>query len=166
MSKNVFFIAAVLLVTSCSSDKAADSSVSNEKSTAEEVTTDKASTTQEQAAIDPSATAGSSDNAEHVQAAKKAIKQFAGELKAELVSAMKTGGPVNAIDVCSTKAGPIAEKVSAEQGVTLTRVSMKNRHANNVPNEWQQKVLTHFEARKMEGQDVAKKLFIFFFNPL
>jgi hypothetical protein len=89
-----------------------------------------------------------------VDAAKAAIKTFAGALQTELKSAMQAGGPVAAISVCNTRALPIAEQVSAEQGMELSRVSLKNRNPGNAPNAWQKAVLEQFETRKAAGEDV------------
>lgn len=87
--------------------------------------------------------------------ARAVIKVFAGTLKNELQAGMQNGGPVNALAVCNTKAPQIAEKVATEEGVQVSRVSLKNRNADNAPNDWQQAVLEDFETRKAEGADPA-----------
>jgi hypothetical protein len=86
------------------------------------------------------------------EAAQKAIAAFAGTLKAELTSAMQAGGPVNAIEVCNTRAPAIAEAVALNHGMQLSRVSLRNRNPANAPNEWQTAVLEDFEARRAGGQ--------------
>jgi len=93
-----------------------------------------------------------SDEAAELDQARKATAAFAGALKSELVSAMQSGGPIEAIDVCNTRAGLISEEVSLEQGMTLSRVSVRNRNPGNAPNEWQAAVLESFEARKEAGE--------------
>jgi hypothetical protein len=92
------------------------------------------------------------DEATELDQAKKATAAFAGALKSELVSAMQSGGPIEAIDVCNTRAALIGEDVSLEQGMTLSRVSLRNRNPDNAPNEWQARVLDSFEARKVAGE--------------
>jgi len=87
-------------------------------------------------------------------AAKAAIKDFAGALQAELKVAMQAGGPVAAIGVCNTQALPISREISAEHGMALSRVSLKNRSPANVPNEWQKAVLEDFESQKAAGEDI------------
>jgi cytochrome c553 len=87
--------------------------------------------------------------------AKAAIAAFASALQAELKNAMQQGGPVNAIGVCNTTAMPITAKVSLEQGLTLSRVSLKNRNPANAPNDWQGEVLESFEKRKAGGEELA-----------
>jgi len=89
-----------------------------------------------------------------VAAAKAAIKALAGALQTELKGAMQTGGPVAAIGLCNTQAMPITQKVATDQGLSLSRVSLKNRNPANLPNEWQIAVLEDFEQKKAAGQDI------------
>ena len=95
-----------------------------------------------------------SDSNAEIAAAKTAIKELATSLQSELKAAMQTGGPVAAIGVCNTKAMPITQKVAAEQGMQLDRVSLKNRNPANLPNEWQATVLEDFQRQKAEGKDI------------
>jgi len=87
--------------------------------------------------------------------ASAAVQAFATALKTELMAAMQSGGPVAAIEVCSTRAPEIAEAVSEEQDVEVYRVSLNNRNAENAPNHWQHDVLLKFEERKAAGEDPA-----------
>ena len=97
-----------------------------------------------------------SDTEAEIKRAKGAIRQFAGALQAELKTAMQAGGPVAAIAVCNTQAMPITAKVAAEQGMQLSRVSLKNRNPANAPNEWQVSVLEGFDRQKAAGKDITK----------
>jgi len=106
------------------------------------------------AALASGVSAGTDETAE-LDHAKKATAAFAGALKSELVAAMQSGGPIEAIDVCNTRAVLISEEVSLEQGMTLSRVSQKNRNPDNAPNEWQAAVLDSFEARELAGEAPA-----------
>lgn len=75
------------------------------------------------------------------------------ELKATLVGAMKSGGPVAALKACNLSALGIAEKVSAEsQGWTVGRTNLKYRNSNNKPDAWEEAVLKKFEERKAAGE--------------
>lgn len=85
--------------------------------------------------------------------AKEAIQAFGSTLKNELESAMKSGGPINALEVCNVKAPVIAEEISWEQDALVSRTSLKYRNPDNAPNEWQGKVLQDFETRKADGAD-------------
>jgi hypothetical protein len=87
--------------------------------------------------------------------ARAAIGAFASALQAELKNAMQQGGPVNAIAVCNTTAMPITAEVSSEQGLMLSRVSLKNRNPANAPNDWQKEILESFENRKAAGEELA-----------
>jgi hypothetical protein len=89
------------------------------------------------------------------QQAGKAVQAFATALKGELMAAMQSGGPTAAIEVCNTRAPAIAESVSLEQGVEISRVSLKNRNPENAPSEWQREVLLQFEERKADGENPA-----------
>ena len=91
-----------------------------------------------------------------VAAAKAAIKEFAGALQTELKAAMKAGGPIAAIGVCNTQAMPITAQASADHGMTLSRVSLKNRNPENAANDWQSAVLEDFEKKKLVGTDVTQ----------
>ncbi|MEZ5535526.1 MAG: DUF3365 domain-containing protein [Thiolinea sp.] len=85
--------------------------------------------------------------------AKAAVQALGGTLKGELQQAMKSGGPVNALSVCNTKAPEIASAVSAEKNLQVSRVSLKNRNPDmGKPNAWQIRVLEDFENRKAAGE--------------
>lgn len=86
---------------------------------------------------------------------REAIQIYGTTLKQELQTAMKAGGPMNAVEVCNLSAPAIAAKVSASQDVAIGRTSLKNRNADNAPTDWQRTVLESFEARKAAGEDAA-----------
>ena len=92
------------------------------------------------------------DQATELDRANRASSEFAAALKSELMSAMQSGGALEAIEVCNTRAVPISEKVSLENSMNLSRVSLKNRNPDNAPNEWQTEVLNGFETRKKAGE--------------
>jgi hypothetical protein len=107
-------------------------------------------------AAEPAKAAAPVDKAALAEEAKGAVQAMAGTLKGELEAAMKAGGPVEAMDICHTKAPEIAKAISAEKGVQLSRVSLKNRNpVMGKANEWQTAVLNDFEARKAAGADPA-----------
>jgi PBP1b-binding outer membrane lipoprotein LpoB len=94
------------------------------------------------------------DMSMHVEAAKKGIMVLGSNLKGELTTAMKAGGPVEAIAVCNEKAPEIAKQISAQNSMSISRTSMKNRNPENAPTAWQAKVLQEFETRKANGEDL------------
>jgi hypothetical protein len=100
------------------------------------------------------------DKAALVEQAKAVVKEFGGTLKAELQAAVKEGGAINALDVCHTKAPEIAQEMSAKNGVSLSRVSLKNRNPEmGLPNGWQREILNSFEARKSAGEPADQLAF-------
>jgi len=100
--------------------------------------------------------AGTIDKKAAVEEAKKITMAFGGALKKELKTAMKAGGPINALEICNTRATPIATEKAKEFNATISRVSLKNRNPINIPNEWQKAVLEDFDARAAKGEDVKK----------
>lgn len=105
------------------------------------------------ASTKPAAANAVTDKAALAEEAKNTIKMFGSSLKTELQTAMQAGGPINALNVCNTKAPEIANSVSASQQLQVSRVSLRNRNPTlGLPNEWQAKVLSEFEARKVQGE--------------
>lgn len=75
-------------------------------------------------------TLGCSDGSEQAQRqATEAFKQFGGQLKQELQTALESGGPVQAIEVCRERAPQIAEQQPLEMG----RSSHGLRNPDNKP---------------------------------
>jgi hypothetical protein len=78
------------------------------------------------------------------------------ELGAKLQSAMAEGGAINAISVCNLQAPAIANRVSNENQVILSRVGTRARNPiMGVPNAWQTKALAQFEAGMARGDKPA-----------
>ena len=88
--------------------------------------------------------------------ARTVMKGFGMQLKSTLVSAMKKGGPVNALGVCNTKAGPITTKNAQESGWNIGRTSLKLRNPSNKADAWELAVLNDFEAKKAAGANPKK----------
>ncbi|MCP3869394.1 MAG: DUF3365 domain-containing protein [Gammaproteobacteria bacterium] len=99
-----------------------------------------------------SANAAESD--ENVTAARKLVKGFFGELKGELQTAMKAGGPVAAIAACNGKAPLIAHDLAQRSGWDVGRTSLKLRQPKNRPDAWETAGLKSFEARKAAGENI------------
>ena len=82
--------------------------------------------------------------------------QFVGQLKPQLKQAMKEGGPTRAIEVCASVAPGIADRLSAQSGWTVKRVSLKSRNASRaMPDPWEQQVLEQFDQRQAAGEAAA-----------
>ncbi len=88
------------------------------------------------------------------QQSKAAIQEFATTLKGALVSAIKAGGPTEAIQVCNQVAPTIAASLSKKYGFDIARTSLKVRNPNNKADCWEQTVLLQFEDRKQAGEAI------------
>lgn len=84
------------------------------------------------------------------------VKQFGGTLKPQLGKALKSGGPVKAINVCSTQAPAIAKDLSAKTGWNVSRVSLKARNQSAIPDAWEAKILKQFDERQAAGESAKK----------
>ena len=74
------------------------------------------------------------------------------ELGGKLQSAMAEGGAINAIGVCNLQAPEIANRISTENQVIVSRVGTRTRNpVMGVPNAWQAKALAQFEAGLARG---------------
>jgi len=93
------------------------------------------------------------DNAANIAEAKSIIKAFFEQLKGELQTSMKAGGPVNAIKTCQLQAPSIAYDMSQKSGWIVGRTSLKLRNPANTPDAWELAVLNKFEQRKAGGED-------------
>ena len=94
------------------------------------------------------------DLKQRAQKSKVVVKEFMTQLKGELQTAMKSGGPINAINVCHEKAPAIAAALSQKHGWKIARTSLKTRNSSNAPDAWETKVLNDFETRKANGEAV------------
>lgn len=99
-------------------------------------------------------TAASAQNdAVRVEEARKLAGQMVQILGGKLQAEMKAGGPAAAIGVCATAAPAIAGELSRQNGVRLTRVSLKVRNPLlGSPDAWEQGALIAFESRLAKGE--------------
>lgn len=91
-----------------------------------------------------------------IQQARSLVQAFGSDLKSTLMTTMKTAGPIKAVEVCNTEAGPIAHKNSALSDWRVNRTSLKIRNTKNTPDEWELSILEQFEQRKAAGESVQK----------
>ena len=74
----------------------------------------------------------------------------------KLQSALADGGPVNAMGVCNLQTPEIANTVSVQHQVKVSRVGTRARNSvMGVPNDWQAKALAQFEAALARGDQPA-----------
>ena len=76
-------------------------------------------------------------------------------LQGELFAAMKSGGPVMAVDVCRVKAPRIAIDTAAGTPWKIARTSAKVRNPANAPDAWEAGKLEEFRKRFAGGEELA-----------
>ena len=87
------------------------------------------------------------------------VKQFAGSLKPQLLEAIESGGPAHAIDICSSQAPEIANKLSQETGWQIRRVSLKPRNSDSAEaDDWERKTLLWFEQQQEKQEPPANMI--------
>lgn len=97
------------------------------------------------------------DDAARTEEARKLAGQMIQTLGARLQAEMKAGGPAAAIGVCTTAAPAIAGELSRQNGVRLTRVSLKVRNPLlGSPDAWEQGALRAFESLLAKGEPADK----------
>lgn len=93
------------------------------------------------------------DATEDWVARSRAMAQTLGsELKAELGSALKAGGPVSAIAVCKTRAPEIAARLSRESGADVGRTALRVRNPANAPDDFETLLLQQFSSELASGK--------------
>jgi hypothetical protein len=99
----------------------------------------------------------SQDDAARAEQARKLTATMVQSLGGQLQAAIKEGGPAGAIGVCTGVAPAIAGQLSRQNGVRLTRVSLKVRNPLlGSPDAWEQAALAGFEARLAKGEPADK----------
>lgn len=83
---------------------------------------------------------------------RQTVKQLGGSLKKELVTTMKSAGPVAALEVCNVKAPVITTEINEKSSLEIQRTSLKYRNPKNAPDAWEVAVLEKFAARHAAGE--------------
>ena len=82
------------------------------------------------------------------------VTPFMQQLMAENKKAITEGGLESAIKVCSEIAPAMANDLSRQRGIKLTRVSLKVRNPLlGTADEWEQRTLKQFEVRLAKGKN-------------
>ena len=89
-----------------------------------------------------------------IEQARELAQQFFKNLKGELQSAIKEGGPVHAIDVCEEVAPGISGKLSTKSGWAVGRTALKVRNPRNSPSVRERAVLMDFKQRAENGESL------------
>ena len=80
------------------------------------------------------------------QMGNSASQALMGALATQLTGAMQEGGPVNAVDFCSTSAIDLTAEVTHERGLDMKRTSMRYRNPANAPDEDETEALRYYES--------------------
>lgn len=91
----------------------------------------------------------------YVTDAREATMTYQEALKKELMSAMQSGGPKKAVEVCHSRAPEIAEDIGKKTGWEIGRTSLKTRNEKNTPSDAERAVLEEFEQRKNNGEALS-----------
>lgn len=91
-----------------------------------------------------------------VAAARGASNELGSKLKAQLMAAIKSDGPIAAIGVCNTIAPAIAEEAGAAHGLKVGRTALRVRNPANAPDDWERRALAAFAQEIAAGADPAK----------
>ena len=79
-------------------------------------------------------------------------------LGSKLKSAIKKGGPIAGIDVCSSEAMKLTDSISKVYNVKLKRVSLKNRNENNAANNSERLILDYWQTEIDNGEKIKPKV--------
>jgi len=104
---------------------------------------------------DPAPAAAGTQQADLEREAAAIAEQLGQRLRAELQSAMNTGGPMAAIDVCHQRALPVTAELAAQTGWQVGRTALRLRNPGNAPDAWERAVLEDFERRHAAGAEAA-----------
>jgi hypothetical protein len=81
------------------------------------------------------------------------VQTYAQTLKSKLISAMQSGGPTQAVLVCSEESQKIAKEISASSGWHVKRVSLKARNPLAKPDGWESEVLAGWQKTLSDKAD-------------
>lgn len=90
--------------------------------------------------------AWSGDESALLAKSREVTADYATQLQAALQETMANGGPVAAIDVCSTLAPRLASDLSRASGAKVRRTSWRFRNPGNAPSDWEAQALIHLDA--------------------
>jgi len=81
--------------------------------------------------------------------------EFQDRLRGQLMGALNSGGPLQALDVCQKAAPAIAQEIGTREGATIWRTSLRNRSPRGTPDARERATLEQFDARRTAGEDPA-----------
>ena len=78
--------------------------------------------------------------------------EFMKDLKSVLINQIQTKGLIKAVSVCSDTAQVLTNNFGIKKGVFIRRVSFKIRNPNNIPDDFEKKILNKFELLKQNNE--------------
>lgn len=96
---------------------------------------------------------------ERLALSRDAAVQLGQELSATLLTALGTDGPVEAIDVCSVEASPIAERLSEQASARVGRTALRFRNPENAPDDAAREVMEAFARDLAAGASAPSEHF-------
>ncbi|MCK9283262.1 MAG: DUF3365 domain-containing protein [Rhodocyclaceae bacterium] len=95
------------------------------------------------------------DEAKLTEDARRMAVKLLDQIRGEVVREMESSGPLRSIVVCKYSAPELTSVLSRQNGVRLTRVSLKPRNRSiGEPDAWEQQVLLDFERRLSRGEKI------------
>ena len=82
---------------------------------------------------------------------KKAALATFKALSAEVVRAIRDGGPQHAIKYCNARANPLVDSISKSLGVKIARVSHKRRNPANAANPYERELIKKYIEQLQSG---------------
>jgi len=79
-------------------------------------------------------------------------------LGSKLKKAIKKGGPIAGISVCSSQATKLTDSLSQVYNVKIKRVSLKNRNENNLANKTEKNILESWQTKIDNGTPIKPKV--------
>jgi len=100
------------------------------------------------------------DHQKAVAASEQIVNDFQTELKSHLLQALsEAGNPAGAMHVCSEFAPDLADRISTLPGVSIKRVSLKQRNQHFSPDSFEVSILERFATANSPDAAVYSKVF-------
>ena len=97
--------------------------------------------------------AGAMTDEEHALVeGRRAASELSDTLRGKLVESLKSGGPVEAMKVCSYQAQVIVREVFDRERVEVRRTSLKVRNPKNAPDAYERRILERMEEQARQGE--------------
>jgi len=100
------------------------------------------------------------DGVTYLRIGKEVTDSVGTALKSNLMKAMGEGGPIHALEFCSTQAMPLTDSFNKKYNTEVKRTSDRLRNADNAPNAMEAQVIADYRAEQAAGNILKPKLAI------